>query len=58
VIDTPTWTAGYGFVPEMGQVIGAFGTIESCFAGLLPALARHFEAIAVELQGHWPLRRC
>lgn len=31
---------------------GAFGTIESCFAGLLPALARHFEVIAVELQGH------
>jgi dihydrofolate reductase len=24
VIDTPTWTAGYGFVPEMGRVIGAF----------------------------------
>src|SRR5690348_13647826 len=23
VIDTPTWTAGYGFVPEMGKVIGA-----------------------------------
>ena len=23
VIDTPTWTAGYGFVPEMGRVIGA-----------------------------------
>jgi pimeloyl-ACP methyl ester carboxylesterase len=31
---------------------GAFGTIESCFAGLLPELARHFEVIAVELQGH------
>jgi pimeloyl-ACP methyl ester carboxylesterase len=31
---------------------GAFGTIESCFSGLLPALARHFEVIAVELQGH------
>jgi pimeloyl-ACP methyl ester carboxylesterase len=31
---------------------GAFGTIESCFAGLLPALASHFEVIAVELQGH------
>jgi len=31
---------------------GAFGTIESCFAGLLPALARTFEVIAVELQGH------
>jgi pimeloyl-ACP methyl ester carboxylesterase len=31
---------------------GAFGTIESCFAGLLPVLADHFEVIAVELQGH------
>ena len=32
---------------------GAFGTIESCFADLVPALARNFEVIAVELQGHW-----
>jgi pimeloyl-ACP methyl ester carboxylesterase len=31
---------------------GAFGTIESCFAGLVPALAERFEVIAVELQGH------
>jgi len=31
---------------------GAFGTIESCFADLVPALARNFEVIAVELQGH------
>jgi pimeloyl-ACP methyl ester carboxylesterase len=31
---------------------GAMGTIESCFAGLLPALAASFEVIAVELQGH------
>jgi pimeloyl-ACP methyl ester carboxylesterase len=31
---------------------GAFGTIESCFAGLVPALADQFEVIAVELQGH------
>src|SRR6266545_6692405 len=31
---------------------GAMGTIESCFAGLLPALAHRFEVIAVELQGH------
>ncbi|MFN2557946.1 MAG: alpha/beta fold hydrolase [Nitriliruptorales bacterium] len=31
---------------------GAFGTIESCFAGLLPLLANHYEVIAVELQGH------
>jgi pimeloyl-ACP methyl ester carboxylesterase len=31
---------------------GAFGTINSCFGGLLPVLAREFEVIAVELQGH------
>jgi pimeloyl-ACP methyl ester carboxylesterase len=31
---------------------GAFGTIESCFAGLVPTLADQFEVIAVELQGH------
>ena len=31
---------------------GAMGTIESCFGGLLPVLARHFQVIAVELQGH------
>jgi pimeloyl-ACP methyl ester carboxylesterase len=31
---------------------GAMGTIESCFAGLLPELAQHFEVAAVELQGH------
>jgi pimeloyl-ACP methyl ester carboxylesterase len=31
---------------------GVFGTIESCFAGLLPALAQRFDVIAVELQGH------
>jgi pimeloyl-ACP methyl ester carboxylesterase len=31
---------------------GAMGTIESCFAGLLPALAERFEVVAVELQGH------
>ena len=31
---------------------GALGTIDSCFAGLLPVLARRFEVIAVELQGH------
>jgi pimeloyl-ACP methyl ester carboxylesterase len=38
--------------PPLVLLHGAFGTIESCFAGLLPALARHFEVIAVELQGH------
>jgi pimeloyl-ACP methyl ester carboxylesterase len=31
---------------------GAMGTIESCFARLLPALAAQHRVIAVELQGH------
>ena len=31
---------------------GAMGTIESCFANLLPALARTRRVIAAELQGH------
>jgi pimeloyl-ACP methyl ester carboxylesterase len=31
---------------------GVLGTIESCFAGLLPTLAQHFDVVAVELQGH------
>ena len=31
---------------------GAMGTIDSCFAGLLPALAAARRVVAVELQGH------
>jgi pimeloyl-ACP methyl ester carboxylesterase len=31
---------------------GALGTIESCFSGLLPALAASHRVVAVELQGH------
>ena len=31
---------------------GAMGTIQSCFGGLLPALARSRQVIALELQGH------
>jgi len=31
---------------------GTMGTIDSCFAGLLPALAAARQVIAVELQGH------
>jgi pimeloyl-ACP methyl ester carboxylesterase len=38
--------------PPLLLLHGAFGTIESCFAGLLPALASRFEVIAIELQGH------
>ena len=33
VIDTPTWTAGYGFDPRMGQAIGALTS--GCSAILL-----------------------
>jgi pimeloyl-ACP methyl ester carboxylesterase len=42
----------HGDGPPLVLLHGAFGTIERCFAGLLPALARQFEVIAVELQGH------
>jgi pimeloyl-ACP methyl ester carboxylesterase len=31
---------------------GALGTIESCFSGLLPALAASHRVVAIELQGH------
>lgn len=31
---------------------GALGTIESCFTGLLPRLAQHFDVITPEFQGH------
>lgn len=42
----------HGDGPPLVLLHGAFGTIESCFAGLLPTLAARFEVIAVELQGH------
>jgi pimeloyl-ACP methyl ester carboxylesterase len=42
----------HGTGPPLALLHGAFGTIESCFAELRPALARDFEVIAIELQGH------
>jgi pimeloyl-ACP methyl ester carboxylesterase len=42
----------HGQGPPLVLLHGAFGTIESCFAELLPALATDFEVLAVELQGH------
>jgi pimeloyl-ACP methyl ester carboxylesterase len=42
----------HGEGPPLVLIHGAFGTIESCFAGLLPELARHFDVVAVEMQGH------
>jgi pimeloyl-ACP methyl ester carboxylesterase len=42
----------HGHGPPLVLLHGAFGTIESCFADLLPALAGDFEVLAVELQGH------
>jgi pimeloyl-ACP methyl ester carboxylesterase len=42
----------HGDGPPLALLHGAFGTIESCFARLLPRLACHFEVVAVELQGH------
>jgi pimeloyl-ACP methyl ester carboxylesterase len=62
----PTGVAG-GYVPVGGLEMyyeihgdgaplvllhGAMGTIESCFANLVPALAATRQVIAVELQGH------
>lgn len=41
-----------GSGPPLVLLHGAFGTIESCFAELRPRLARRFEVIAVELEGH------
>jgi pimeloyl-ACP methyl ester carboxylesterase len=42
----------HGEGPPLVLLHGAFGTIESCFADLVPRLARDFEVVAVELQGH------
>jgi pimeloyl-ACP methyl ester carboxylesterase len=42
----------HGQGPPLVLLHGAFGTIESCFADLLPALTADFEVVAVELQGH------
>jgi pimeloyl-ACP methyl ester carboxylesterase len=42
----------HGHGPPVVLLHGAMGTIESCFAGLLPPLADELEVIAVELQGH------
>lgn len=42
----------HGHGQPLVLIHGAMGTIESCFAGLLPALATARQVIAVELQGH------
>ena len=42
----------HGEGPPLVLLHGAFGTIESCFADLVPRLARDFQVVAVELQGH------
>jgi pimeloyl-ACP methyl ester carboxylesterase len=42
----------HGAGPPLVLLHGAMGTIESCFAGLLPRLAAVRQVIAVELQGH------
>lgn len=38
--------------PPLVLLHGAMGTIESCFAGLIPLLTSTFEVIPVELQAH------
>jgi pimeloyl-ACP methyl ester carboxylesterase len=42
----------HGGGPALVLLHGAMGTIDSCFARLLPALAAAHQVIAVELQGH------
>jgi pimeloyl-ACP methyl ester carboxylesterase len=42
----------HGEGPPLVLIHGAFGTIESCFAELLPELARNFDVVALEMQGH------
>ena len=42
----------HGSGPPLVLLHGALGTIESCFAALLPRLAARRRVIAVELQGH------
>jgi pimeloyl-ACP methyl ester carboxylesterase len=42
----------HGSGPPLVLLHGAMGTIDSCFANLLPALAAAHRVIAVELQGH------
>lgn len=42
----------HGAGPPLVLLHGAMGTIETCFANLLPALAAARRVIAVELQGH------
>jgi pimeloyl-ACP methyl ester carboxylesterase len=42
----------HGRGAPLALVHGAMGTIDSCFAGLLPALAATRQVVAIELQGH------
>jgi pimeloyl-ACP methyl ester carboxylesterase len=42
----------HGAGPPLALLHGAMGTIDSCFANLLPALAATRQVVAVELQGH------
>jgi pimeloyl-ACP methyl ester carboxylesterase len=42
----------HGDGPPLALFHGAMGTIDSCFAGLLPALAATRQVVAIELQGH------
>ena len=42
----------HGDGSPLGLFHGAMGTIDSCFANLLPALAAARQVVAIELQGH------
>jgi pimeloyl-ACP methyl ester carboxylesterase len=52
VPDVDLYYEVHGSGPPLVLLHGAMGTIESCFADLLPRLAADHQVIAVELQGH------
>jgi pimeloyl-ACP methyl ester carboxylesterase len=52
VPDVDLYYEVHGAGPPLVLLHGAMGTIESCFAELLPRLAADRQVIAVELQGH------
>lgn len=52
VDDLSVWVERSGHGEPVVLLHGAMGSIDSCFAQLVPVLAERFEVIAMELQGH------